>query len=190
MSRPVASRRFQRSMTSSASRCSARSAFILAAPALMSSPRVRTPIPPVSRRGAGSRSCLRLLAGRQFMLAAHWRPALDSQCATKPTGSVRHWNELQDRPIEFAGDGRTRGVGRKPRLHERARSDRLHFLKRKGTDSRMPWLGLRRHGAPKPVRRQAPVALSSARAASGPHPKAAAPPAIMKPGLECTFLRS
>jgi hypothetical protein len=44
MSRPVASRRFQRSTTSSASRRAARSPFSLAAPALMSSPRVLTPI--------------------------------------------------------------------------------------------------------------------------------------------------
>jgi hypothetical protein len=44
ISRPVASRRFQRSMTSSATMRAARSAFSLAAPALMSSPRVRTPI--------------------------------------------------------------------------------------------------------------------------------------------------
>jgi hypothetical protein len=44
MSRPVAKRRFQRSTTSSASRRAARSALSLAAPALMSSPRVRTPI--------------------------------------------------------------------------------------------------------------------------------------------------
>jgi hypothetical protein len=51
MSRPVASRRFQRSITASASRRAARSAFSLAAPALMSSPRVRTPIAPVSGRG-------------------------------------------------------------------------------------------------------------------------------------------
>jgi hypothetical protein len=40
MSRPVAKRRFQRSMTSSASRRAARSAFSLAAPAWVSSPRV------------------------------------------------------------------------------------------------------------------------------------------------------
>jgi hypothetical protein len=39
MSRPVARRRFQRSMTSSASRRATLSAFSLAAPALMSSPR-------------------------------------------------------------------------------------------------------------------------------------------------------
>jgi hypothetical protein len=44
MSRPVAKRRFQRSTTSSASRRAARSAFSLAAPALMSSPLVRAPI--------------------------------------------------------------------------------------------------------------------------------------------------
>ena len=47
ISRPVAKRRFQRSTTSSASVRAARSAFSLAAPALMSSPRVRTPIAPV-----------------------------------------------------------------------------------------------------------------------------------------------
>jgi hypothetical protein len=46
MSRPVARRRFQRSITSSASRRAARSAFSLAAPALMSSPRILTPMAP------------------------------------------------------------------------------------------------------------------------------------------------
>jgi hypothetical protein len=50
MSRPVASRRFQRSITASASPRAARSALSLAAPALMSSPRVRTPLAPASGR--------------------------------------------------------------------------------------------------------------------------------------------
>jgi hypothetical protein len=50
-SRPGVSRLFPRSMTSSASRRAARSAFSLAAPALMSSPRVLTPIAPVSGCG-------------------------------------------------------------------------------------------------------------------------------------------
>jgi hypothetical protein len=44
MSLPVANRRFQRSTTASASARAARSALNLVAPALMSGPRVRTPI--------------------------------------------------------------------------------------------------------------------------------------------------
>jgi hypothetical protein len=62
MSRPVAKRRFHRSMTSSASRRAARSAFSLAAPAWMSSPRVLTPIAVVS--GRQLEKSIRLLLSR------------------------------------------------------------------------------------------------------------------------------
>ena len=111
----------------------------VAAPALMPSPRVLTPIAPVS--AGRPLESIRPNARALTACSGFW-------CATKPTGGVRRRNEIQRCPIEFAGDGRTRGVGRKLRLHERARSDRLHLLRRTGTGLRMPWLVLRRHGAP------------------------------------------